>query len=133
MKLNFKEDPKEWRKNILLTALGLAILTSILRWRQHLTTDYWVAILVTLALLAFTAIIRPPWFRGWYRLSLRLGFYSSRFVGYCALVVFFIFVLIPLGWWFRLIGKDSLQLKRPRGAATYWTPADNRSSLDQLF
>jgi hypothetical protein len=133
MKLNFKEDPKEWRKSALLTALGLAILSSVLRWRRHLPVNFWWAMLALLGLVAICAVLQPRWFRGWYRLSLRLGFYSSQFIGRCALAVFFIFILTPLGFVLRLIGKDPLQLKRPHDAATYWHQAKDCNPLDRLF
>jgi hypothetical protein len=133
MKLNFKEDPKEWRKSALLTALGLAILSSLLRWRKHLPANYWYALLALLGLVAICAVLQPRWFRGWYRLSLRLGFYSSQFIGRCVLAVFFIFILTPLGFVLRLTGKDPLQLKRPHNAATYWHQAKDCNPLDRLF
>ena len=133
MRLNFKEDPKEWRKSTLLTALGLAILASLLHWRRHLSTNAWCAMLVVLAVVAVCAVLRPRWFRGWYRLSLRLGFYSSQFVGRCILLLFFFLILTPLGWGLRLAGKDALQLKRPRQAATYWQQSKDCSPLDRLF
>jgi hypothetical protein len=62
-----------------------------------------------------------------------LGFYSSQFIGRCALAVFFIFILTPLGWVLRLMGKDPLQLKRPHNAATYWHQARDGNPLDRLF
>ena len=133
MKLNYREDPKEWRKAVLLPALALAIISSLLRWRKHLPADYWLALLALLALVAICSVLQPRWFRGWYRLSLRLGFYSSQFVGRCVLLVFFIFILTPLGWVLRLMGKDPLQLKKPKAATTYWQPSKASSSLDQLF
>ena len=133
MKLNFKEDPKEWRKFALLTALGLAILSSVLRWRKHLSADVLCAVLALLAVVAICAVLQPRWFRGWYRLSLRLGFYSSQFIGRCVLAIFFVFILTPLGWVLRLMGKDPLQLKRPPNAATYWHPARDCNPLDRLF
>ena len=133
MKLNFKEDPKEWRKSALLTALGLALISSLLRWRKHLPVNVWCGVLALVGLVAVGAVLQPRWFRGWYRLSLRLGFYSSQFIGRCVLVVFFIFVLTPLGLVMRLAGKDPLQLKRPLNAATYWRPARECNPLDRLF
>ena len=133
MKLNFKEDPKEWRKSALLTALGLALISSLLRWRKHLPVNVWYILLAVLAVVAVCAVLQPRWFRGWYRLSLRLGFYSSQFVGRCVLLVFFIFVMTPLGWLLRLMGKDPLQLKRRKDAPTFWQKSKAASSLDQLF
>ena len=133
MKLNFKEDPKEWRKSALLTALGLALISSLLRWRKHLPVNVWYALLAVLAVVAICSVLQPRWFRGWYRLSLRLGFYSSQFVGRCVLLVFFILIVTPLGWLLRLVGKDLLQLKRPPSAPTYWQKSKDASPLDQQF
>jgi hypothetical protein len=133
MKLNFKEDPKEWRKSALLTALGMAILSSLLRWRKHLSVNVWLAGLVLLATVAILAVLQPRWFCGWYRLSLRLGFYSSQFIGRCVLLLFFAFIITPLGFVLRLAGKDSLQLKRPHYMTTYWHPSKDSSPLDRLF
>jgi len=133
MKLNFKEDPKEWRKSALLTALGLALLSSVLRWRKHLPVNCWLALLALLVIVAICAVLQPGWFRGWYRLSLRLGFYSSQFIGRGVLLLFFIFIITPLGLVLRLAGKDSLQLKRPHSATTYWQPSKDSSPLDRLF
>jgi hypothetical protein len=133
MKLIYKENPKEWRKSALLTVLGLAILSSLLRWRRHLPANYWHALLVLFGFVAICAVLQPRWFRGWYRLSLRLGFYSSQFIGRCVLMVFFILIIMPLGFVLRLAGKDSLQLKRPQNATTCWHQSKDCSPLDRLF
>jgi hypothetical protein len=132
MKLIFKEDPKEWRKSALLTALGLAILSSLLRWRKHLPVNIWHVLLALLAVAAICAVLQPGWFRGWYRLSLRLGFYSSQFVGRSVLAFVFIIIITPLGLGLRLSGKDPLQLKR-RHKASYWHAARDCNPLDWLF
>jgi len=133
MKLKFKEDPKEWRKSTLLTVLGLGLVSSLVRWRHHLGNAQWLLLLAVLAMIAICVVIRPRWFRGWYRLSLRLGFYSSQFIGRCVLALFFLFILTPLGLILRLMGKDPLQLKHPRGAKTYWHPSRESTPLDRLF
>jgi hypothetical protein len=133
MKLKFKEDPKEWRKSALLTALGLAILSSLMHWRRHLPQNFWLAALAALAMASLCALLQPRWFRGWYRLSLRLGFYSSQFIGRCVLLLFFIFIITPLGWALRIAGKDFLQLKRSKNAASYWRASKECSPLERLF
>lgn len=133
MKLIYKEDPREWRKSALLTALGLAIISSLLRWRKHLPMDVWYGLLAFLGLVAICAVLQPRWFRGWYRLSLWLGFYSSQFIGRCVLTVFFICIITPLGWVLRLLGKDPLQLKHRKNATSYWHQAKDCNPLDRLF
>jgi hypothetical protein len=133
MKLNLKDEPREWRKSALLAALGLAVLSSVLRWRHVLTNTAWLAALAVSGLVAICALLQPRWFGGYHRISMRLGFAISQFIGRGVLAIFFIFIVTPLGWALRLMGKDPLQLKRPPHAATCWHPARDRSPLDRLF
>ena len=133
MKLNLKDGPREWRKSALLAALGLAVLSSVLRWRHVLTNTSWMAALALPGLVAICALLQPPWFRSYHRISMRLGFAISQFFGRVALALFFIFVLTPVGLLLRLAGKDPLQLKRPPDAATCWHSAKDSSPLDRLF
>jgi hypothetical protein len=133
MKLTYKEDPGEWRKAALLAALGLAILSSYLCWRRHLPINCRSILAELILLMVIVAGLRPRWFRGWYRLSLWLGFHSSQFVGRCLLLLFFIFIITPFGWVLRLSGKDLLRLKRPREARTYWHSSKDGSPLERLF
>jgi len=133
MKLNLKDEPKEWRKSALLLAFGLALLLSLLRWRHHLGQDAWLIILGVLALAAVAAIIHPRLFRGWHLLSMRVGFFVSRTLGRATLFLFFLFAITPLGWILRRCGKDPLQLKRNASAETYWSAAKESGPLDRMF
>lgn len=133
MQLNLKDEPKEWRKSALLAALGLALISSVLRWRHVLGNRAWLFILSILALTAICAVLQPRWFRGYHLLSMRVGFAVSRFIGRILLALFFLFILTPVGWILRLAGKDLLQLKRSPNAATYWQAAKEYSPLDRLF
>ena len=133
MKLRLKEDPREWRKTVLLTALGVGVLSSLLRWRLVLSQQTWLLVLAVMALFALLAMLQPRWFRGFYRVSVRVGFWLSQIVARVALTVLFFIVLAPLGFLFRLLGKDALRLKPPRDATTYWIKAKDNSPLDRLF
>ena len=133
MKLNLKDKPSEWRKSALLAAFGLALMSSLLRWRHVLTDQLWLIGLSLLGGIALAAGLRPRWFRGYHLFSMRLGFAISRILGRVVLTLFFIFILTPMGWALRLAGKDPLQLKRPANAETYWQPSKERGPLDRLF
>ena len=133
MKLNLKDEPKEWRKSALLAAFGFALISSLLRWRQHLAPQIWLVILAVLAVLALAAGLQPRWFRGFHLFSMRLGFVISRILGRVFLTLFFIFILMPTGWLLRLAGKDLLQLKRPENPDTYWQQSKDCGPLDRLF
>jgi hypothetical protein len=133
MKLKLKEEPKEWRKAAWMSTLGLALLSSLLRWRRVLPSAAWVWILCVLVALALAAAIRPRWFRGYYRFSAKLGFVLSQTAGLAVLALFFFIVITPLGVVLRLLGKDPLRLRRPVGAKSYWSEVRGKSSLDRLF
>jgi hypothetical protein len=133
MKPDLKDEPKEWRKSALMTALGLALLSSLLRWRHILTDQTWLAVLVLVGMVAMGALWQPRWFRGYHRFSMKLGLAVSRFLGRLLLMLFFFLILTPVGLILRLAGKDTLQLKRRHEATTYWQPAKEYSPLDRLF
>jgi len=133
MKLNLKDEPGHWRKSALLAAFGLMLISSLLRGRHVLTNKNWLTITAVLALVMLAAQLRPRWFRGYHLFSMRLGFAISQFIGRGLLVLFFLFILTPVGWILRLAGKDPLQLQRPTDAMTFWQPAKDASPLDRLF
>ena len=132
MKLKFSEDPKVWRKGAWLSALGLAIMSCLLRWRHVLPVALWVAVLGVLAAVAVAAWANPRLFRGFHRFSMRLGFGISQLAGRIILSVFFIVIVTPVAIIRRVIGKDPLRLKRP-GAESYWTTAPPKTPLDRMF
>lgn len=133
MKLKFKEEPKEWRKSALLTLGGVALMSTLLRWRHVIGQTAWLSALGIAAMLAVCACLNPRWFRGYYRLSLRLGFFLGQCLGRVVLTLFFLFIITPVGWLLRLAGKDPLQLKRQNDAQTYWQEARECSPLNRLF
>jgi hypothetical protein len=133
MKVKLKEDPKEWRKTTLLTALGVVILSTLLRWRHVLPTNYWGVAVASMGGVAITAWFRPRCYRGFYRISTRLGFYSSQTVARVILAILFFVLLTPWSMVLRLAGKDPLQLKRNRGLTSYWHTTRQTSPLDRQF
>ena len=133
MKLNLKDEPKEWRKSVLLAAGGLAVISSLLRWRHVLAQKPWLIILAVLAILVIAAVIRPRLFRPYHLFSMRLGYAISQFIGRIALFLVFILFIIPMGLVLRLMGKDPLQLKRSATAKSYWRTSKECGPLDRLF
>lgn len=133
MKLRLKEDPREWRKSVLLTLLGLALLSSLLRWRKAIATNTWLELLAAFAVCALLATFFPRWFRGFYRVSMRVGFALSQVVARVVLVLIFGVVITPAALLFRMAGKDGLLLKRRMNANSYWTEAKSKQDLERMF
>jgi hypothetical protein len=133
MRLKIKEDPREWRKFTLLTLLGFAVLGSVLRWRKVLPVPGWIAWLALMVLVGLMSLLKPAWFRGYYRVGTRFGFRVTQFLGQALLLFVFILVLTPLGLCLRLAGKDLLRLQRDSKAKSYWQTARAPGSLERLF
>ena len=133
MNVRYKEDPAAWRKSTLLTVLGVALVSTVLRWRHALAPSGWGAVLVVLACVAIAAWFQPRWFRGYYRFSTWAGIWSSQWVARGVLALLFALLITPAGVILRLLGKDPLQLKRSPKATSYWKPARQGGSLDRLF
>lgn len=133
MRVKLKEDPKEWRKSTWLTLGGVALLSSVLRWRHILAQRVWLSVLALCALIAVMAWLQPRWFRGYYRVSTRAGFWLSQALARVILVLVFLLLITPLALLRRILGKDSLRLKRLEKVDTYWLPAKPTGPLDRLF
>ncbi|MBI3657445.1 MAG: hypothetical protein HY232_13605 [Acidobacteria bacterium] len=131
--MELKEDPKEWRKSAWLSALGVALLSTLLCWRGILPVAALAAMLTLLAIIATTARLRPTWFRGCYQVGAKVGFYVGQFLGCLLLGILFLLVVTPLGVVVRLMGNDPLRLKRTPQAKSYWHSARNISPMEHLF
>lgn len=76
--------------------------------------------LVLAAAFAVTAALAPRALALPNRLWTKLGLLMGRIVSPIALAILFYAVFMPIGLVMRLVGKDSLKLKRDAAAATYW-------------
>jgi hypothetical protein len=70
--------------------------------------------------LALRQLLRPIYI-GWMTLAFALGWINTRVL----LGVFFYVVLTPIGLVLRLTGKDLLNERIDRSAATYWKKRDH--------
>jgi hypothetical protein len=133
MKLILKEDPKEWRKVTLQTALAVAVISSVLRWRKILSADKWLWVLGILFVIVTMAFLAPRLFRGFYRMSTYVGYWSSRLMGHVVLMLVFCLAIVPFGILMRIFGKDLLAIKKRPEAPTYWSESKPSSPLDSQF
>lgn len=133
MKLQFKEDPKEWRKATLLSLIGPSVLVVVLLCKDIIA---WIGLALALGLesvIVLFALLRPRWFRGYYRFMTWLGFHTVQLFGKVVLTVTYFCVVTPLGLALKLAGKDLLQLKPRSDSQTGWHAARQDGSLDSMF
>jgi hypothetical protein len=115
------------------------VFLGLLAAREGLVRDNTPAALVLAVLalsvgllgLAKPGIIRPL-FVGSMILTFPIGWLVSKLL--LALVYYVLFT--PIGWFFRLIGRDALARRRDPAATTYWLPkpppVDSRSYFRQF-
>ncbi len=90
MRPKLKENPKEWLKFTLAMTVALAILSALLWRRKHLSEPAFFGVLTALGLVAVLCIVRPAWFRSFYRVGMTVSFYIGQVVGRVLLSIFFI-------------------------------------------
>jgi hypothetical protein len=131
--LRLKEKPLEWIKFTAVMGLALNGVLCLL-WGKGVVPGVvcWVAVGVALAAIV-VAMIRPRWFRGFYRGGMNLSFQVGQIIGKVILTLFFFTIVTPMGLLLRLLGKDLLQLKRTPEKKTYWQKAKNNREFDRMF
>src|SRR5262249_23463605 len=121
MTFKLKEKPAEWQKFTAAVVMAAGAGAFLLHRRTLVRLETLVAVGLALALVLLVCIVRPRWFRGFYRLGMTASFYVGRVMGALALVLFFLLVLTPLSLLLRLLGKDLLATRR-RSTNSYWHP-----------
>jgi len=131
--LRLKERPIEWIKFTAVMGLVLNLVLWLMWWRGRLSIAPPVAAAAVAVLAVLTAMIRPGWFRGFYRGGMTVSFHIGQTIGKVLLTVFFFLAVTPLGLALRLAGKDLLELRRRPGEETWWRPARDSRDFDRMF
>jgi saxitoxin biosynthesis operon SxtJ-like protein len=113
-----------------------AFFGSIAAYRFFMGTQYWwvyLSLAVTFAVIAFAApVLMRPLNILWFRLGVALNRIVSPFV----LAVVFFGIIAPMAYIARLLGKDSLRLRRSN-SQSYWLrrnpPGPSGESMKNQF
>ena len=133
MRLKLKENPREWQKFTAAMAILLGAVAGLLRKRQIIPQVALIVVLTLLTLAVLLCLLRPRWFRSFYRAGMTVSTGIGYVVSTILLAIFFLFVLTPIGIIARLLGKDLLKTRRDRRATTYWRPAKLNNQFDREF
>lgn len=108
---------RELRKFGFTMAIAFGLLSTLLWWLDKSTWPAmaWVAGGFLAPALSWPALLRPiEW--AWMKMALAMGYVMTRVL----LTLTFYLVMTPLGLVMRLLGKDSLQLRRNPEQSSYW-------------
>lgn len=122
----------ELRRFAMAMLVGFAVLGLLSAWRSHSlstrTLILW-GIGIVLAVAAFIPKLGRIAYLCIYVPSSLIGFVVSNVV----LVLMFFLVFMPLGVILRLMGKDILLLRPPRGSRATWTRIENVKDYDSYY
>jgi len=128
-----KENRKDWLKFTVVVCVVCMLTVKSLGHRGTIRRDLEWGLFLALLGTMLLCIVRPGWFRGFYRAGMTIGFYIGQVVSRVLLTVIFVVIVTPLGLLLRLFGKDLLQLKRKPAGETYWHPVERTQNLDRQF
>lgn len=96
----------------------------------------WFFIPWVLALYLLSGIFYPPVLSPFLIAIQTLTNYAAWIITRIVLIFIFVFFIIPIGLWFRLIGRDRLNLKFPGNEDSYWkkrSPEEQIPRCDRQF
>jgi hypothetical protein len=102
-------------------------LVGALLWWQFSATrtaiGFWIAGAAVFAVYYAVKPLRKPMYLGWMIAFWPLGWVMSHVI----LGIAYFLVITPVGLIMRAVGHDPMQRKFEPGAATYWTPHEDRA------
>lgn len=129
-----KPDKKELRKFAITISIALVVLGGLILWRKEQAGLILLAIgvVIFLAGLVWTKLLALP-YRAWMGLALVLGFIMSHVI----LALVYYIVLVPIGFFMRVLGKNPLALSFDPKADSYWVKREEnergREKYEKMF
>ena len=133
MKPKLKENPKDWLKFTVVCCVVGMLIVRVLERRRVLDRHPALALFALALATLVVCIVRPTWFRGFYRAGMTVSFCIGQVMSRVLLTVLFLLVVTPLGLVLRLFGKDLLHLKRKPANESYWNFVKRPQNLDRQF
>src|SRR5690349_3487568 len=101
-----------------LTFAAVCLVLTLLPLLKGHAPRRWAAPFAVVFLLS--ALLRPAVLHPLNAFWLRLGLLLQKIVSPLFLAVLFYGVFTPMGYFYRILGKDLLRLRFDRGAKSYW-------------
>jgi len=128
MKIRRNPSATDVRRFCAAWAMAAVLMGGVLTWRRHPAA---ARVLWSASALAAAAAFIGPLGRRFHRLWMALADGIQAVVTGALLVLIFWGVLTPMALIFKLLGRDALRLKKPRGSGgTYWNEHDRISDVE---
>ena len=113
-------------------AAFFGLIGGLVLWKsQTLTAAYVIWSIAAFITILFFAVrpIRKPIYLGWIYLAYPIGWVVSH----TAMAVIYYLVFTPIGLIMRLLGRDPMERRLDRSAASYWVEHDPATEPGRYF
>jgi len=129
IEFNFSPTDRQLRQFGAISMFALPLVG----WIWGLSGNVLMGLAMTGAVIATAGFVVPklvlPLFVGLMVIATPIGFV----VGELAMIMIYFGLLLPIGLFFRLIGRDALALKLDRNADSYWSPKKQPNSVASYY
>jgi hypothetical protein len=129
VELNWKPSPTQLRQFGLLSFVALPLLT----WLWGGSFPLIFTMLVIGAAFAALGTFAPAFLRPVFIGVSIVGAPIGMVIGELTMLLIYFAIFVPVGLFFRLIGRDALQLKIDRSCKTYWQPKRKPGSVASYY
>ena len=133
IEVNWNPNSKDLRVFGIGALVATAILATILHFRKGLPIKWAIAIAAFGLVVCICSLILPKIARIIYIALVALTLPIGMTLSFVLMALFYYLILTPTGLFFRLIGRDLLDLKFDRTAETYWVKRKPPSSMKRYF
>ncbi len=115
-----------------LFAAFFGLIGGLVWWKSQTTTAAYVIWIIAASItLLFYAVrpIRKPIYLGWIHLAYPIGWVVSH----TAMAIIYYLVFTPIGLIMRLLGRDPMERRLDRSAASYWVEHDPAGDPGRYF
>jgi len=115
-------------------ALWLLLFAGLGGWQAyHRGCDRTSLALLALAAVGLAGLIRPRTIRPLFVLLTTASLPVAWIVSHAVLAILFYLVFTPIGFGFRLLGRDALCRRRSPGQASYWVAKPQAADVRSYF
>ncbi len=133
IEVNWKPNRKNLRVFGTAALIATVILACLLHLRKGLPLQ-WALGIVAFGLVVFVgSLVLPKPTKVIYVIMASLALPIGLVISTVLMAAFFYLLLTPLGLFFRLVGRDELELKFDRNKTSYWVKRRPPESLKRYF
>jgi hypothetical protein len=140
VEINWKPSDRQLRQFGWMALVGLPLAGWLFTgkpWPILSATTFQTVVIVLLAvagaMCAALAATRPSLLRTPFLAAMLLALPIGMVVSELILIAIYFLVFAPVALWFKLTGRDALDRRLDRAAATYWRPKAQPNGVESYF